>query len=132
MTAAALGGVGVLALVTHNADIQRFNDYTSPELTTPDKKCATTATDKGGPYCQKLLKHADDMKRWAIIGLSGAAVAGTVAAILVLNSAPAETAAIRPAGGMALGLRADHRRHDGRRLCRAFLGFHGAPGTPYR
>jgi PEGA domain len=102
VTATALGGVGVLALVTHNADIQRFNDYTSPELTTPDKKCATTAADKGGPYCQKLLKHADDMKRWAIIGLSGAAVAGTVAAILFVNSAPAETAAIRPARGMAL------------------------------
>jgi hypothetical protein len=102
VTATALGGVGVLALLTYNSDIQKFNEYTSQDLTTPDKKCGDEVADKGGPYCQKLLKHADDMKRWVIIGFGGAAVAGTVAAILFVSSAPSETAALRPARGLAL------------------------------
>jgi hypothetical protein len=102
VTATALGGVGVLALLTYNSDIQTFNEYMSQELTTPDKKCGDEVVGKGGPYCQKLINHADSMKRWAIIGFGGAAVAGTVAAILFVTSAPAETAAIRPARGLAL------------------------------
>ena len=42
------------------------------------------------------------MKQWAIVGFGGAAAAGTVAAILFATSTPSETAAIRPAGGLAL------------------------------
>jgi hypothetical protein len=100
--AAAFAGVGVLTLVTYNSDIQKFNDYTSPDLTTMDKKCADKADDKGGPYCKKLLNHAADMKRWAIMGFAGAAAAGTVAAILFVSSEPSESAAIRPTSALAL------------------------------
>jgi hypothetical protein len=94
--AAALAGVGLIALTTYNSDFDQFNDYTSTELTTEDHKCATKAADKGGAYCKKLINHADSMKRWMFVGFGGAAAAGTAAVILFLGSAPSEVAA-RPA-----------------------------------
>ena len=102
VAAVALAGAGVLALVTYNSDIQAFNDHTSPLLTTDDKKCATAPADKGGAHCKKLLNHADSMKRWAIVGFGGAAVAGVAAAILFVNAGPSESAAMRPARAVAL------------------------------
>jgi hypothetical protein len=100
--AAAFAGVGVLTVVTYNSDIQRFNDYKHVDLTTPDDKCGEEVPDKGGPYCRKLLDHADTMKKWAIFGFGGAVAAGTVAAILFATSEPSETAAARPARALAL------------------------------
>ena len=102
VAAVALAGVGVLTVMTYNSDIGKFNDYKNADLTTADNKCAAKQADKGGAYCKKLFDHANDMKQWAIMGFAGAAAAGTVAAILFANSPPSETAAIRPAGGLAL------------------------------
>jgi hypothetical protein len=102
VAAVALAGVGVITVMTYNSDIQKFNDYKHEDLTTADDKCAAKQADRGGAYCKKLFDHANDMKRWAIVGFAGAAAAGTAAAILFATSAPSETAAIRPAGGLAL------------------------------
>ena len=100
--AAAFAGVGVITVMTYNADIQKFNDYKNVDLTTADDKCANEAPDKGGAYCRKLLDHAGSMKKLAFLGFGGAVAAGAAAAILFATSTPTETAAARPPGALAL------------------------------